>query len=71
VADELLQAIKLAKEKEPKSSEVVVDLVKAKKLLKNLGYIFRDYKKGILLSFPQKLKEGEKPKSQIYVHDPT
>ncbi len=67
VADEIIAAIQLAKQ--DKSCEVVVDLPKAKQLLSNLLYEFRPFKKGILLDFPQKLKQGEKPKAQIYVHD--
>jgi hypothetical protein len=68
VADELLAAIKLAKTKD-QSCEVQVDLRKAQKLLRNLGYIFHNFRAGILLNFPQKLEAGQKPKAQIYVHD--
>ena len=60
VADDILAAIRLAKG-EYKSCEVVTDLRRAQRFLKNCGYTFKPYLKGILLSFE---------KANIYIHDP-
>jgi hypothetical protein len=60
VAEDLLTAIKLAKH-EYKSCEVVTDLRRAQKFLKNCGYPFKPYRQGILLSFE---------KANIYIHGP-
>jgi hypothetical protein len=60
VADDILAAIKLAKH-EFKSCEVVTDLRKAVKFLKSLGYPYKPYREGVLLSFE---------KANIYIHDP-
>lgn len=59
-ADDIIQAIKLAKH-EFKSCEVVTDLRRAKQFLKNCNYTFKPYREGILLSFE---------KANIYIHDP-
>ena len=59
IAEELLAAIKLAKE-EFKSCEVVIDLRKATKFLTSLSYKLRPYKDGVLLNFE---------KANIYIHD--
>jgi hypothetical protein len=60
IAEELLGAIKLATQ-EFKSCEVVIDLRQATKFLKNCGYSWRPFQKGILLSFE---------KANIYIHNP-
>jgi hypothetical protein len=60
VADDLLEAIKLAKQ-EFKSCEVVTDLRRAEKFLKSLRYTFKPYRQGILLSFER---------ANIYIHGP-
>jgi hypothetical protein len=58
VAEELLEAIRLATQ-EYKSCEVIVDLDRAKKFLKNCHYSWKPFREGILLSFP---------KANIYIH---
>lgn len=59
-AEDIIAAIKLAKH-EFKSCEVVTSLARAKQFLKNCGYTWKPYQKGILLSFE---------KANIYIHDP-
>ena len=60
-AEEMIQAIRLAKE-ENRSCDVVTDLRRAKKFLNSLGYSkqIRPFKEGILLIFE---------KAQVYVHE--
>jgi hypothetical protein len=60
VAEDILSAIKLAKG-EFKSCEVVTDLRRAKRFLKNCSYTWKPFRDGILLSFE---------KANIYIHDP-
>jgi hypothetical protein len=64
VAEELLFAIKLATT-EFKSCEVVTDLARAQKFLKNCRYTWKPYRAGILLSF-----EKANKKANIYIHNP-
>jgi hypothetical protein len=59
-ADDIVKAIKLAKG-EYRSCEVQTSVRRAKRLLKNLGYTWKPYQEGILLSFE---------KAKIYIHDP-
>jgi len=60
VAEDLLGAIRLAAV-EFKSCEVVTNLDRAKKFLKNCRYSYKPYRQGILLSFE---------KANIYIHNP-
>ena len=60
IAEELISAMRLATQ-EFKSCEVVTDLRQAQKFLKNCGYPWKPFQKGILLSFE---------KANIYIHDP-
>jgi hypothetical protein len=59
-ADDIVKAIKLAKG-EFKSCDVLVNLRQAQRFLKNLGYTWKPYREGILVSFE---------KANIYIHEP-
>jgi hypothetical protein len=58
-ADDIILAIKLAKH-EYKSCEVITNLRRAQRFLKNCGYAWKPYREGILLSFE---------KANIYIHE--
>ena len=76
VAEEILEAVQMAKTEERSVEVTGLDMVKVKKFLKNMAYTFSESKDGksVVLNFPQRGEDGKpvplgtKPKYQISIH---
>ena len=76
VAEEILEAVQMAKSEERSVEIRGLDMKKVKKFLRNMAYTFTESKDGkqILLNFPQRGDDGKpvplgtKPKYQINIH---
>jgi hypothetical protein len=76
VAEEILEAVQMAKAEERSVEIKGLDMKKVKKFLKNMAYTFTELKDGkqIVVNFPQRDEIGKpvplgvKPKYQISIH---